>query len=343
MGYYADLIKAKQNAKLAQEKRNSYGKRIETVGECDIYEDSNGYFFLVKGGRIIKKGYYTKEEAERDARRVRSKSELVKIAKDFYFYDKWTKQHIADSLKRTELGITDEEIKRIFDEAGIRNSKEEKDNSILSTEMYKGYKIEVYKAKAGVDYGFNIYDKSGALFDWGTYFDSERDALRWAKLAIDRKKNSKEKSEERTNSLSDKAKRIISKAVAEARFDYKTAIDFAIADLKSEKEWAWTSHNEVSQMVQRLIKNRMEFGLNSDGSKEYKENTSSNFYSLVAEAKRKIDQKYQDAVRLAKNKYDKNKDQRGAENIFSEEVKKANDEREKSLQEFWKQVSEEHR
>lgn len=62
------------------------------------------------------------------------------------------------------------------------------------------------------------------------------------------------------DSLSEKAKQLISKAVSEARFDYKTAMDFAVADLKAEKEWAWTNHNEVSQMVQRLIKNRMDFG-----------------------------------------------------------------------------------
>lgn len=61
------------------------------------------------------------------------------------------------------------------------------------------------------------------------------------------------------DSLSEKAKQLISKAVSEARFDYKTAMDFAVADLKAEKEWAWTNHNEVSQMVQRLIKNRMDF------------------------------------------------------------------------------------
>ena len=61
------------------------------------------------------------------------------------------------------------------------------------------------------------------------------------------------------DSLSEKAKQLISKAVAEARFDYKTAMDFAVADLKAEKEWAWTNQNEVSQMVQRLIKNRMDF------------------------------------------------------------------------------------
>lgn len=77
---------------------------------------------------------------------------------------------------------------------------------------------------------------------------------------------------EKKNSLSEKAKQIIYKAVAEARFDYRTAIDFAIADLKAEKEWAWTSQSEVSQMVQRLIKNRMDFGFNSDNSKEGKEN-----------------------------------------------------------------------
>lgn len=61
------------------------------------------------------------------------------------------------------------------------------------------------------------------------------------------------------DSLSEKAKQLISKAVAEARFDYKTAMDFAVADLKAEKEWAWTNQAEVSQMVQRLIKNRMDF------------------------------------------------------------------------------------
>ena len=61
------------------------------------------------------------------------------------------------------------------------------------------------------------------------------------------------------DSLSEKSKQLISKAVSEARFDYKTAMDFAVADLKAEKEWAWTNHNEVSQMVQRLIKNRMDF------------------------------------------------------------------------------------
>lgn len=61
------------------------------------------------------------------------------------------------------------------------------------------------------------------------------------------------------DSLSEKAKQLISKAVSEARFDYKTAMDLAVADLKAEKEWAWTNHNEVSQMVQRLIKNRMDF------------------------------------------------------------------------------------
>lgn len=176
MGYYADLIKQKQ------EKRNSYGKRIETVGYCDIYEDSNGYFVLVKDGRIIKKGYHTKEEAERDARRVRSKSELVKIAKDFYFYDKWTKQHIADSLKRTELGITDEEIRKILDEAGIRNSKEEKENeSTVEKFDHYGSKIEIIKTDSG-NFRYRISKKGNfkESMSVSTRSEAMRDAIKQA-------------------------------------------------------------------------------------------------------------------------------------------------------------------
>lgn len=145
MGYYADLIKQKQ------EKRNSY-KYKDREGEIYIIEKApNGKYFYKQEGMGGSVGPFSSfEEAEMMLKKHRTT--IYKV-----------------------------------------NSKE---NSILSTEMYKGYKIEVYKAKSGVDYGFNIYEKSGSLFDWGMYFDSERDALRWAKLAIDRKANSKEEKEE---------------------------------------------------------------------------------------------------------------------------------------------------
>ena len=155
MGYYADLIKAKQNAK--EEKGNDSEGRLMEIAEKVLRE----YPESTKSYAKFEDRFLTKAGWGYNPSKVKT-------------------------------------IKEIWER--VANSKEEKDNekenSILSTEMYKGYKIEVYKAKAGVDYGFNIYDKRGALFDWGTYFDSERDALRWAKLAIDRKANSKEEKEE---------------------------------------------------------------------------------------------------------------------------------------------------
>lgn len=82
---------------------------------------------------------------------------------------------------------------------------------------------------------------------------------------------------------------------------------------------------------------------NPENSKEETENANPNFYSLIAEGKRRIEEKYKEAIDLAKNKYSKTKNKPGAENIFSEEVKKANADREKELEKFWKEVSVEHR
>lgn len=104
--------------------------------------------------------------------------------------------------------------------------------------------------------------------------NSKENSMNYYETIIQEKKKTKQ---EKINSLSEKAKKIISKAVAEARFDYRTAIDFAVADLKAEKEWAWTSQAEVSQMVQRLIKNRLDFNFNSKEEKtnsyKYKDST----------------------------------------------------------------------
>ena len=165
MGYYADLIKEKRNARDYDEINKVYkeAKRIvdelrRKYREISGRESDDGNFLY---SIIEEKGMPTTSSDQQKAR------------------------HAAGLLESARRMST---VPRDW---GNSNS-EEKANSILSTEHYKGYTIEIYKAKQGVDYGFNIYDKNHSLFDWGTYFDSERDALRWAKLAIDRKNNSKE-------------------------------------------------------------------------------------------------------------------------------------------------------
>lgn len=55
------------------------------------------------------------------------------------------------------------------------------------------------------------------------------------------------------DSLSEKAKQLISKAVAEARFDEARAFSFAKDDLRAEREWAWTTENEVRRFIKQVI------------------------------------------------------------------------------------------
>lgn len=72
MGYYADLIKEKQNAK--EEKENAYAKLVKKLSDFDIYEDAEGYFMRVKDGKVIKGGYLSIRDAETDGHRAKSAS-----------------------------------------------------------------------------------------------------------------------------------------------------------------------------------------------------------------------------------------------------------------------------
>lgn len=55
------------------------------------------------------------------------------------------------------------------------------------------------------------------------------------------------------DSLSSKAKDLIRTATREARFDEARAFSFAKDDLKAEREWAWTTENEVRQFIKQVI------------------------------------------------------------------------------------------
>ena len=139
-------------------------------------------------------GYY---EDLINEKKNHSHAELVKIAKDFYFYDKWTKKHISDSFKRTQPGITDSEIEKIFDEAGINNSKKEKYNAYAKL-VKKTPNFDIYE-----DFeGYFMRVKDGKVIKGGylSVEDAERDGHRAKYIGNSEEKGYYEKLVEEKNS-----------------------------------------------------------------------------------------------------------------------------------------------
>lgn len=126
MGYYADLIKGKQ------EKRNAVAKLVKKTPKFDIYEDFEGYFMTVKDGKVIKGGYLSVEDAERDGHRATQ----IGNEKENADYSKYLTSEEIEYLKKVDFPHKhDARAQKIFEKYVKAKNKEEgeKDNAIEYT------------------------------------------------------------------------------------------------------------------------------------------------------------------------------------------------------------------
>ena len=118
MGYYADLIKQKQ------ERKNSYAKLVKKLSDFDIYEDAEGYFMRVKDGKLLKGGYLSIRDAETDGHRAKSASKDNE--KENADYSKYLTAEEMEYLKKVDFPSKhDVRAQKIFEKYVRAKNKEE--------------------------------------------------------------------------------------------------------------------------------------------------------------------------------------------------------------------------